>query len=82
MFDKAKMVAQALKLKKAVEREMTVISEDGIEVTVSGDLKIKKLVVNGSENRVLVEVLNKAIKKSQEGAAKKMQEMGGLGDLF
>jgi len=82
MFDKAKMVAQALKLKKAVEREMTVVSENGIEVTVSGDLKIKKLVVNGTENKVLVEVLNKAIKKSQEGAAKKMQEMGGLGDLF
>jgi len=82
MFDKAKMVAQALKLKKAVEQEVVVLSENGIEIMVSGDLKIKKLVINGSENRMLLESLNKAIKKAQESAAKKMKEMGGLGDLF
>ena len=82
MFDKAKMVAQALKVKKAVEKELTVVEENGIEVTISGDLKVKKLAVNGAENKMMVEVLNKAIKKSQEAAAKKMQEMGGLGDLF
>jgi predicted metal-dependent phosphoesterase TrpH len=82
MFDKAKMIAQALKLKKAVEQELTVVSENGIEVSVSGDTKIKKLAINGVENKVLMETLNKALKKSQESAARKMKEMGGLEGLF
>ena len=82
MFDKAKMIGQALKLKKAVEQELTVVSENGVEVAVSGDTKIKKLAINGVENKVLMETLNKALKKSQESAARKMKEMGGLEGLF
>jgi len=82
MFDKAKMIAKALKLKKAVEQEMVTIEESGIEIEVSGDQKIKKLSVNGVENKILVEVINKALKKSQEAAAKMMKDMGGLDGLF
>ncbi len=82
MFDKAKMLAQALKLKKAVEAEVVELEENGVKVTVSGDQKVKFLSVNGIENKVLVEVINKAMKKSQEVAAKKMKDMGGLEGLF
>jgi hypothetical protein len=82
MFDKAKMLAQAFKLKKAVEAEIIEVEENGVRVAVSGDQKIKFLSVNGAENKVLVEVINKAMKKSQETAAKKMKDMGGLEGLF
>ncbi len=82
MFDKAKMLAQAYKLKKAVEAEIVEIEENGIKIKVSGDQKIKDLSVNGMENKVLVEVINKAMKKSQEMAAKRMKDMGGLEGLF
>lgn len=82
MFDKAKMLAQAFKLKKAVEAEIVEVEENGIKVAVSGDQKVKFLSVNGVENKVLVEVINKAMKKSQETAAKKMKDMGGLEGLF
>lgn len=82
MFDKAKVLAQAFKLKKAVEEEVVVINENGIEVEVSGDQKVRKLRINGMENKILVEVINKAMKKSQEAAAKKMKDMGGLEGLF
>lgn len=83
MFDKAKMVAQALRLKKAIESELITFEENGIIVKVSGDQKIKELVINGSVNKVLVDVMNKALKKSQEVAAHKMKEMGvGLEGLF
>ena len=82
MFDKAKLVAQAFKLKKALESEITEIEEVGILMKVSGDQKVKYLSVNGEENKMLVEVINKAMKKSQEGAAKRMQEMGGLEGLM
>ena len=82
MFDKAKMLAQAFKLKKAVESEIVELEESGILVKVSGDQKIRFLSVNGIENKMLVEVINKALKKSQEAAAKKMKDMGGLEGLF
>jgi hypothetical protein len=82
MFDKAKMLAQAFKLKKAVEAEMVIVEENGIEIEVSGDQKVKMLKINGMENKILVEVINKAMKKSQEVAAKKMKDMGGLEGLF
>lgn len=82
MFDKAKLMAQAFKLKKALESELTEIEENGVLVRVSGDQKVKFLSINGAENKILVEVINKAMKKSQESAAKKMQDMGGLEGLM
>ena len=82
MFDKAKMLAQAYKLKKAVEAETVDVEENGVKVTVSGDQKIKFLSVNGMENKVLVDTINKAMKKTQEQAAKRMKDMGGLEGLF
>jgi hypothetical protein len=82
MFDKAKLMAQAFKLKKALESELTEMEENGISIKVTGDQKIKFLSVNGSENKILVEVINKAMKKSQENAAKKMQDLGGLEGLM
>lgn len=82
MFDKAKMMAKALKLKKAVEAEIVEIEDSGIKVRVSGDQRVKFLSVNGVENRILVDTINKALKKSQESAAKTMKDMGGLEGLF
>jgi len=82
MFDKTKMLAQAYKLKKAIEAESIEIEESGIKVTVTGDQKIKFLSVNGVENKILVDTINKALKKSQEMAAKRMKDMGGLDGLF
>ncbi len=82
MFDKAKMLAQAYKLKKAVEAETVEIEENGVKVVVSGDQRVKFLSINGMENKVLVEAINKGMKKSQEQAAKRMKDMGGLEGLF
>ena len=82
MFDKAKMLAQAFKLKKAVEAEVVELEENGIKVSVSGDQKVKFLSVNGVENKLLVDTINRALKKSQEAAARKMKDMGGLEGLF
>lgn len=82
MFDKAKMMAQAFKLKKAVEAETIEVDENGVKIVASGDQKIKFLSVNGVENKILVDTINKALKKSQEAAARKMKEMGGLEGLM
>jgi hypothetical protein len=81
-IDKAKLAFQALKLKKALESEITEMEENGIIIKVTGDQKIKYLSVNGAENKILIEVINKGLKKSQEAAAKKMKDMGGLDGLI
>lgn len=81
MFDKAKMLAQAYKLKMAVEAEVVEVEENGIKISVSGDQKVKHLSINGVENKMLMEVINKAIRKAQELAAQKMKDMVELKDL-
>lgn len=82
MFDKAKMLSKAYKLKKAVESEIVEVEDSGVKIIVSGDQKVKFLSVNGVENKLLVDTINKALKKSQEVAAKRMKDMGGLEGLF
>lgn len=82
MFDKAKLLTKALKMKKMIESETTAMEEGGIKVVVSGDQRIKQLSINGVENRLLIDVINKAMKKSQETAARKVKEAGGLEGLF
>lgn len=82
MFDKTKMLAKAYKLKKAIESEVIEVEENGIKVIVTGDQKIKFLSINGMENKILVDTINKTMKKSQEIAAKRMKDMGGLEGLF
>ncbi|HOZ81025.1 MAG TPA: hypothetical protein PK370_02270 [Candidatus Woesebacteria bacterium] len=81
MFDQAKMVMQVMKVKKEIESVSYGMEENGIEIDVNGFMamsepRIKKLVVNGIENKVLLDALNKALKKATEGSMKKMKDMG------
>lgn len=74
---------QALAIKKQLEAEEVVVEEQGIRVVISGNQKIKELSIQGISNQVLVDVLNKAIRRSQEVAAKKLQKVSeGLQGLL
>ena len=78
-----KMRDQAMQIQKQLAAEEIEIEEKGIRVVISGDQKIRELEVQGVSNQVLVDVLNKALKKSQKVAAQKLQQMsGGLGGLL
>lgn len=87
MLDKFKQLGelkklrdQAVALKKALANEEVVVEERGIRVVVSADQKIKSLSIDGEVNQALIKVINKALKKSQKVAAKKLQQLtGGLG---
>jgi len=72
-----KMRDEAMRLQKALAQEEVVIEEKGIKVVMGGDQKLKKIEIKGEEDKDLVDVLNKAVKRSQEVAAKKLQQMGG-----
>jgi len=90
MFDKVKQLAnlkkmrdQAMAIQKQLAQEEIVIEEDNIKIVITGDQKLKLLEIDGLTNERVLELINKAIKKSQEVAARKLAEMsGGLTGLL
>jgi len=81
MMDKAKIMADAYRLRKTIESEVIEVEENGIKIAIGGDLKIKKISVNNTENSILKDSINKAIRKAQEMIALKMKEMIDLNSL-
>jgi len=84
VFDKFKQGKELLKMRqqaKELQRELEKVTETlesgDIKVKVSGDQKIVYIKVGEEERRDLVEAINKAMKRVQKKAAKKMLEMGG-----
>jgi len=90
MFDKVKQLGQlkkmrdqAMAIQKQLAQEEIEINEDNIKIVISGDQKLKSLEIDGMTNERVLELINKAIKKSQEMAAKKLAEMsGGLSGML
>lgn len=92
-FDQAKMLMQARKLQKELQREIiTVEAGDGaVKVEISGEQKIRKIHIDpesvelediGQLEGWLEEAVKEAIVQSQKLAAEKMQPlMGSLGNL-
>ncbi len=90
MFDKFKQIGElkkmrdeAMRIQKELAVEKVEISEGDVKIIISGDQKIHELEINGESQPRLIEVINKAIKRSQEVAARKVQSMsGGLSGLL
>lgn len=81
--DLKSMRDQAVKMQQMLASEEVVVERNGVKVVMSGDQKIKSLVIDGQEDWKIKEALSEAIKKSQEIAAKKLTEMsGGLQGLL
>ena len=77
-----KMRDQAMAIQRQLQQEIVEISKRGVYVKISGDQKIVEIKSNGKSDDDIKEAVNEAVKKSQEVAAKKLQEMtGGLGGL-
>lgn len=74
---------QAMKMQQALAQEEVTVEKNGVKVVMSGDQKIKMLIVDDQEDARIKEAIMEAIKKSQEIAAKKLTEMsGGLQGLL
>jgi DNA-binding protein YbaB len=72
-----KMRQQAKELQKELEQITETLNVGDIEVKVTGDQKVAYMKVDGEERQDIVDAINKATKKVQKKAAKKMLEMGG-----
>ena len=78
-----KMRDQAMQIQRELQAEEVVIEKNGVRIVISGDQKIKELTSNGKSDNDVKDAVNEAIKKSQEVAARKLQQMGGgLGGLL
>lgn len=92
-FDQAKMLMQARKVQKELQKQIiTVEKGDGaVKVEITGEQKIKKVHIDpefvdlddiGQLERWIEEAVKEAIGESQKIAAEKMQPlMGALGNL-
>jgi len=78
-----KLRQQAKQMQDELSKEEIRVEHGDIVVVISGDQKIKHFSVQGVTSQDAVNILNEAIKKSQEVAAKKLQSMtGGLGGML
>ena len=74
---------QAQQMQKDLQQEEIVVEKGDIRVVITGAQEIKQFSVQGISSPDAISVLNEAIKKSQQAAAKKLQSMsGGLGGLL
>lgn len=78
-----KMRDQAMQLQRLLEAEEVTVEKKGVEITITGNQKIKEIKTNDKSDNDIKEAINEAVKKSQEIAAKKLsQQQGGLGGLL
>lgn len=75
--DLNKLRQQAMTMQKNLSGQQVVVEENGVKVVISGDQRILTLEIQGMSNQVLNDVLNKAIRKSQELAAKELMNISG-----
>ncbi|PIR62071.1 MAG: hypothetical protein COY81_00035 [Candidatus Pacebacteria bacterium CG_4_10_14_0_8_um_filter_43_12] len=81
--DLNKLRQQAKQMQDELAAEEIRVEEGDIVVVISGDQKIKQFSVQGITSQEAIDALNRAIKKSQELAAKKLSSMtGGLGGML
>lgn len=75
--DLNKLRQQAMTMQKNLSAQQITVEENGVRIVISGDQRILELEISGMSNDVLNDVLNKAIRKSQELAAKELMNISG-----
>lgn len=74
---------QAKKVQQELAAEEITVEKGDIVVVITGDQKIKHFSVQGITSDDAVDVLNEAIKKSQQVAADKLKDIyGSLSGMF
>jgi DNA-binding protein YbaB len=77
--DLQQMQQQAQKMQQALQQEEVVVEKNGIKVVLRGDQQVKEIVVDGILENRIGDVINEAVKKTQELAAKKLIEISQQG---
>jgi DNA-binding protein YbaB len=90
MFNKLKQFkelrSQAKTMQTALAAESTTVEKNGVKLTMNGNLEVTDLVINDnlhkeSLEKIIRDLTNDAIKKTQRIMAEKMRSMGGFPGL-
>jgi DNA-binding protein YbaB len=76
---KGAAVAKLAMLQRKITGKKIEVEKEGVKVVATGDGKIKRIEVDGNEEKRIMEAANEAISKAQKYAAEEMQ--GSMGDL-
>lgn len=80
MFDQLKQLGKLKELKDALEKEKKEVEKEGIRVVVNGKLEVEEIKLNPqldfeTQEKIVKECINEAMKKIQMEAAQKMLQM-------
>ena len=75
--DLNKLRKQAQEMQKALSSQTIEIEEDGVEIVMTGDQKIKSLTIDGVESSRVKKAVERAIKEAQTVAARQFASMSG-----
>ena len=87
MFNKLKQFKdlrnQAKTLQNALSGESVTVDKKGVKLTMNGNMEVTELKIteelsNEDLEKVMTDLINDAIKKTQKLMAQKIQSMGGL----
>jgi DNA-binding protein YbaB len=90
MFSKLKQFkdlrSQAKTMQNALSQETITEEKNGIKVVLNGNMEVTTLILNeslpkNSQEEILKDCFNDAVKRAQRLMAKKLQDMGGLPGL-
>jgi len=68
---------QAQQMQAALAQEEIVVEKDGVRIVMTGDQKIKELVIDGQLDIRVADAIEEALKKSQQIAARALMSMRG-----
>ena len=77
MGDLNELRKQAQQMQTALAQEEIVVEKDGVRIVMTGDQKIKELVIDGQPDIRVADAIEEALKKSQQIAAKALMSMRG-----
>ena len=73
--DMRKLQQQAKQMQEELRKETVEINRNGVRVVVRGDQQVLEIEVDGKVENRIAQVINEAVKKTQEVAARKLMEM-------
>ena len=62
-------------MQQALQQEQVTVEKNGVKVVVRGDQVLQEIEIDGVIENSIAEVINEAVKKTQELAAKKLIEI-------
>lgn len=73
--DMRQMQEQAQKMQSLLQKEEVSVEKQGVKVVLRGDQRVKEVIVDGVLENRITDVMNEAVKKTQELAARKLIEI-------